>query len=113
MQKFIIDRKTWLRGEEGYNSALKRKYDGKECCLGQIAKQCEFDERNIIRVASPQCLVKICETQKQKEFVNKFRKDTGARMMAANDNPRTTDKQKEKRLNSLAAKIGVKLVFKN
>jgi hypothetical protein len=32
--KVIVDRQTWLRGEGSEESWLRRKADGKQCCLG-------------------------------------------------------------------------------
>jgi len=32
--KLIIDRKIWLRGEGSEVSYLRRKADGKQCCIG-------------------------------------------------------------------------------
>lgn len=34
MKKLTIKRSEWLRGEGGCNSALRRRSDGKMCCLG-------------------------------------------------------------------------------
>lgn len=32
--KLVIDRQIWLRGEDSEKSYLRRKSDGKQCCIG-------------------------------------------------------------------------------
>lgn len=54
MKKFIIDRRTWLRGEGP--SCLLRKGDKKMCCLGSIALQCGLSEEDILEKEAPKSL---------------------------------------------------------
>ena len=42
--KLVIDRKIWLRGEGCEFSMLKRRSDGKFCCIGLYLKECGIDD---------------------------------------------------------------------
>jgi hypothetical protein len=48
--KFVIDRKTWFRGEGSEESKLLRE-DGRMCCIGQIAEQCSVPRDSILNVS--------------------------------------------------------------
>jgi hypothetical protein len=41
--KFIVDRRTWYRGQGSATSALLRG-DGARCCIGFVGAQCGVDD---------------------------------------------------------------------
>lgn len=109
-KNITIDRKKWLRSKnkEEQNSYLLRKSDGKQCCLGQMALQCGFSKNDIIGQRSPVSI------GWRDLMVAEDDSPTAHNMIICNDNPRTTDAQKEKRLKYLAKyKLGVTLKFVN
>lgn len=57
MEKLIIDRKTWLRGDNSYGgSMLFRPRDGLKCCLGFYCEANGIPKENLECVADPSCL---------------------------------------------------------
>lgn len=52
IEKTIVDRNTWLRGEGQYESYLHRLSDGKKCCLGFEVEQ-HYSKCYIGELASP------------------------------------------------------------
>lgn len=53
MQKLIIDRNEWLRGEGSDASYLLRATDGKMCCLGIYALSCGLTKDMIRSCRAP------------------------------------------------------------
>ena len=53
MEKFVISRETWLRGESDSESALLRESDCKMCCLGFYLKDKGLTDDEIRGVACP------------------------------------------------------------
>jgi hypothetical protein len=51
--KLTIDRSTWLRGEGSTNAYLRRKEDGKQCCLGFYCAALGLDSGKLVDVKSP------------------------------------------------------------
>jgi hypothetical protein len=57
MQKLIIKRSEWLRGEGSDCSYLYRSSDGKRCCLGFLGNQvCGLTDDEMAGNAMPSCL---------------------------------------------------------
>lgn len=56
MEKLIIDRQRWLRGEGPSKSCLLRAEDGKMCCLGFDLLRRGFTAEQITNVAGPESL---------------------------------------------------------
>jgi hypothetical protein len=100
-----IDREKWLRGS--WKSSLLNS-EGKMCCLGMAARQCGFEEKDILQKDSPASI-------DWTPFLNR----TGGNnrltmtMMSWNDKTIYTDAQREKKLTELFKRMGVTLKFKN
>lgn len=124
--KFTIDRKTWLRGEGGDDSALLRAYDRKMCCLGSVSLQCGIN--NIFGKSAP-CSLKEEEWAKFPEVLRPLKKpvvyakttrgtyndnsDLAAAMMRVNDDEDISDEGREAKLIELCAPHGIELEFVN
>src|SRR5690348_7956541 len=52
MEKLVIDRKIWLRGEQG-RSYLRRSYDGRMCCLGIYCASRGIDQKLLNGLCMP------------------------------------------------------------
>jgi len=52
---FVVDRKTWLRGEGTEKSFLLRE-DHKRCCLGFYTQACGIEDSDIFNKTSPGAL---------------------------------------------------------
>lgn len=61
MEKLVIDRSTWLRGEGSDESALLRSDDGMMCCLGFDALRRGFTVEEITDICTPMQLGKVVE----------------------------------------------------
>lgn len=48
VNKFVISRKVWLRGEGPRKSRLLRTSDGKMCCLGIYMKACGVEDSELV-----------------------------------------------------------------
>jgi hypothetical protein len=49
--KFTVDRKTWLRGMGGTDSALLRA-DGMRCCIGHVGQQCGVPDEAMMGICT-------------------------------------------------------------
>ena len=45
--KFIVDRKTWFRGQGRAGSSLLN-LDGKRCCIGFVGQQCGMPDESLL-----------------------------------------------------------------
>lgn len=120
--KLIIDRTTWLRAEP-QQSSLKRKSDGKKCCIGFDAIRRGYTEAEIEGIGSPAGLNHASE--RFSDLVaprNRFNDEVGHltrakdlcfNLMKANDDGATSDAAKEERITKLYATIGVIVQFIN
>lgn len=125
MQKFIIDRSTWLRGSLAYpdkrynRSYLLRASDNRKCCLGFVCLQSGYTKNEIWNVRGPMTL----QWHNNKTFWNfAFPPgetiDTDAaivinEIMDVNDDPKINDEQRESQLKELALKLDWELEFIN
>jgi hypothetical protein len=50
MAKFVVDRRTWYRGEGSSDSRLLTE-DGKRCCIGFVGQQCGIPDGALLNVA--------------------------------------------------------------
>lgn len=107
-QTFTIKRSKWLRGEGFALSRLLRRSDNKMCCLGQIACAVGYSSSEIIECDAPYNIAWKEMMSKSNSFSHK--RSIG-RMMQCNDNPSTSDKEKEARLKKLAKSAGFSLRF--
>ena len=55
--EFTISRKMWLRGEGEVTSWLRRRSDGKMCCIGIYVKAMGASDDDITDIKSVACLI--------------------------------------------------------
>lgn len=60
MQKLVIDRQRWLRGETANKSYLLRLEDCKMCCLGFYCLMLGFTEEEIQNLTTPSASTHLC-----------------------------------------------------
>lgn len=107
----IIDRKRWLRGEQGCNaSKLFRSEDKKMCCLGFFARKCGYTIKEIRNVYAPQdCTLNKFPGWLVFKGVNT---DIGVNLMTINDGVGMDNKVREKKIIKVFKKKGISVVFK-
>jgi len=121
--KFIIDRTKWLRGEGYKQSRLLRPSDGKQCCLGQIGRQCGLSVRSIKDQIGPSDAVQKFHSTRMK-WPEPLRPtpaiggiscdpDLSRTMMLVNDDTDISDSEREARLIDLAKVEHIELEFIN
>jgi len=121
---FTIDRATWRCGQEGDfkrgkgDTALLNK-EGYMCCLGQIARQCGFDDEQLMDTAGPDGI----ETGEVTGFLRQHDIDDdggyryvlntrlAADAMDINDDKDLTHEQRETKLKALFAQEGYEIKF--
>lgn len=124
-KKLVIDRATWLHGEGGDKSYLLRA-DGKKCCLGFLAIQNGYKEKDILEKRSPSSLRVVENLRKIWEGIidGSWASKLGYSMMETNDG-RTgmpilnssgemtinSDEDREKRLIKLFKQIDIDVEF--
>ena len=137
LTKLIINRKFWGTGKRS-SKALYDATNHKYCCLGFYSKACGFENKELNNEGTPEELVgnflsdyrydNHCDSDKLsdiKDLPSKFQKilkllgrDTHSnskicrKLMSANDNPKISDKIREKRISGLFKKIGVAVEYK-
>lgn len=135
MEKLVIDRQIWLRGEGEEASFLLRKTDGKMCCLGIYLLQRGVEPEHLMGVATPDDLLDhhiedhpkfpdwmVIEGNRNSQLINS---PITNRLMSINDatialerdqdgmpepNPAAVD---EARLAATFAEVGVEVEFVN
>lgn len=109
-----IDRKKWMNGSNTEASSLLDE-TGHKCCLGFLALSNGYKNKDILHSGSAcdiewdvMCKVEIFEG-------NKYYDDNRITnyLIAANDNPDISDKEREARIIKHGKKIGVKFEFYN
>ena len=53
VHSFVVDRKTWLRGEGHEQSVLLRGSDQKQCCVGFLMEQCGIPRELLLERGQP------------------------------------------------------------
>jgi len=115
--KFTVVRKNWARG--GRNTTLLNE-DGKRCCLGFLAKECGYADRDTAMTGLPSSLVE--ETGKnfwpksivKKSSYNDFKmlvSDTCLNIIGANDDKNLQGSDREEKLTKLFGSIGIEVEF--
>lgn len=126
--KLVIDRKTWLRGEDAAESYLLRPKDKKMCCLGFYSLACGLTPDQIEGKSAPRGISREIQPD---EFAWMFKdrtyrdytRDAGL-AMNINDTPVgerldygvhaqviESEEQREKMLTELFARNGVEVEF--
>lgn len=116
IKSFIINRKTWLRGEGSQNSYLFREKDGKQCCIGTFLLKCGFSECDLLDIQDPSN-IKGKETKVPKWLIDfslsNYTFNTGAAndLIAINDRKNTKEEEREKEIKERFAEQGIKVKF--
>lgn len=114
--KVVVDRKTWLRGEGGENSYLKRD-DGKMCCLGFACVQAGLDKDDIAGRYSPADVIErgIRLPAGVFSLVSPSGSDSQVceSLMLTNDDKHYLDEEREAKLITLGKEVGLEFEFIN
>ncbi len=115
MKKFTIKRKEWLRGKKENGNHLLGSClldaNGRKCCLGFYALKKGFNKKTIIDI---QMLSELPNAKKNfPEFCGKKASDSrlASELVCINDNCKTSDAFKEKKIKEKFGKIGVEVNF--
>jgi len=113
MEKLIIDRNIWLRGEGGFKSYLLRTSDKKKCCIGiLVSSLLNIEDDKILgksTAISDEWLVSLIP-QEMKWLKNY---PIMAEFYDTNDDPTISDEEREKKLTVLFAAQNIKVEFIN
>jgi hypothetical protein len=111
MEKLVIDRNIWLRGER--NSYLLRKSDKKKCCIGILMS-------SLLNIADDKILGKsttISNEQLVRLIPQKMEwlknSSTMDEFYYINDNSTISDEEREKKLTELFAAQNIEVEFIN
>lgn len=52
INKFVIKRSDWIRGEKSFYSFLLRERDNKKCCFGFLASACGVQDIHLLNIQS-------------------------------------------------------------
>ena len=116
MKKFIVDRKTWLRGEGGSRSSLLRANDNKMCCLGFLSCELGLQKSEIREVPHPANLSLIRSVRNKFEgLLNEESRLTNVceEIMRYNDSKNITDAERENSLTKEFKSINWEVEFIN
>lgn len=111
MQKLIIDRSKWLRGDEKGTSYLLRSSDNKMCCLGFLCIALGAKEEDIRQVEMPD---QMDRSIKIPDYLNHPFRTIGKFPRSAadlNDDRSIYDKERERKLIALFAEQNIQLEF--
>jgi hypothetical protein len=119
MFEVTVDRSTWLRGEGSYYSFLKRKLDGKMCCLGAFCIAAGYTTDEIMDIKSPSMLMMYNPTENNHmhKLIAHPNSLTSSptfatyNLMRINDQTNVLDEQRETELNAQAFALGFKFNF--
>ena len=100
--KFQLKKSKWLRGEGCDASRLLRPFDGKMCCMGQLAHRLRVPLRDLRDTSMLDELDTVGRLSKLAEC------DANA-CYFINDDTATTDAQKIRELRPILAKHGIEL----
>src|ERR1700722_12417701 len=96
--KFTIDRKTWLRGEGGGESYLRRPSDSKMDCFGQRAVACGIDMEALLSRRFPDTVAPEHSKGDWRTLTLRTGLIRTIRIMAINDDQVICDEERERRL---------------
>ncbi len=113
MRKLVIDRKKWLKGDDGNNSCMLDD-DGHMCCLGFVARRItKLSKERLFRQGTPaDCY--LGESLLTYSSDGTLRdNDFSAEAMDINDDSGLSEKEREKKLIKLFKKNDIELSFSN
>lgn len=115
-KKFVIDRKTWLRGEGSEFSLLLRKTDHRQCCLGFYLNQCGgISKKDLVGTESPVEFNNVLNETERWLLRNEnmlYNSVDCYDLMKINDNADLIPELREKEIADIFAKHGVEVEFK-
>lgn len=114
--EFVISRKKWLRGEGASASALYRREDRKQCCVGIYLSACGVDNETLSKGSAAR-LLGLSELPKWLTETNdgmiQDRFSVIGSLYATNDDRGTPDPDRESRIAELFARNGVTVSFED
>lgn len=116
MEKLVIDRTKWLRGEGSEASRLLRPSDGKMCCLGFYSLSCGLTDKDIQNIPAAPEIAEIPEVMDWliEDCGNRIvHSDDAAELMDYNDTPPIRDTDREAHITEIFAKHGIEVEFIN
>jgi hypothetical protein len=118
MQKLIIKRSEWLRGEGPSYSYLYRSSDGKRCCLGFLGNQvCGFTDAEMSNKAMPSALPlsnwpsKMLRENDEDRFGPLIDSTITTNLSNANDSKFLPDEGREDRISRLMTELDIAVEF--
>lgn len=112
--KFIVDRKTWYRGQGGITSRLLN-FEGQRCCIGFVAQQCGVPDEACRDIVSVDGIRKLITSRAAWPawFIGDFGRDTKdlGQAYRINDDKDITDEARESALEELFASHGDTMEF--
>ena len=115
MEKLIIKRSEWLRGESE-TSFLLRSSDGKKCCLGFYALFCGLQKKDIINLEAKRNVRNWPGDEEYLQacwlFDNNFRESQDCdRLIEINDDSFISEEKREKLISEIFASHDVEVEF--
>lgn len=111
MEKLVIDRSRWLRGEGGDYSKLLRSGDNKMCCLGFYLRNLGYSDENIEDLCTPNSVLTATTVSWLLKDGGVYNSDDSCELMKVNDTKAVTPQEREDRVKELFLKNGVEVTF--
>ncbi len=117
MKSFTVKRSTWLRGDLDGASVLHRERDGKQCCLGFLARQCQVPKKALMG----KYMLRPHQTMTRGVVPRVYRKQLPEALMkkpalldeimTMNDSIEMTERTREAKLKKLFEAADIKVLF--
>lgn len=106
--KFVVNRKTWYRGQGTEYSKLLRE-DGTRCCIGFVAQQCGVPDHTIRNVGT----IYYCSSSNYPwpAWFNEGLAVSLTEAYIANDSLTLNEQQREQQITEIFVKHGDEIVF--
>lgn len=112
--KITIERKSWIRGDQGLKFTCLFRDDGHMCCLGFLGAACGIPLEEMLGRKTPAGL----ETDELYKLypigIRKIDPDGFSligRLIVANDSPQLSEEERESKVRELMAEGGVEVDF--
>lgn len=105
--KFTVWRERWLRGERSAQSFLLRSSDGRMCCLGFACLAAGYKESDIRDISAPRMI----DHDQHTVAADLLLKPRIADAMEINDCLSIDDMERERRLTTVLASLGIEITF--
>lgn len=107
MIKVVVNMKQWLRGEGNQVSYLRRATDGKQCCVGFLARKLGATVKDITR---KKILNEVSTPSTKTMAANEW--ETLDELYEINDDQNIKDAERMAAIRSEGRKMGVRFTFK-